>query len=126
MRFDLKTRVFTFLCCMCYLLFLSTIDSDAKAPNLLRIPGANLLLGYGVIEVLTVTTSSETIKVLPAPDQPKMGTYPNYPTPIFSNISLNGRTVACIRLKSGNPKRVAVATYSITEKKWTEYAQGEY
>ena len=90
--------------------------------GLLRLRSATLLLGWGDEHFLAVTTPKSTVKVLPAADQiaPRGFQIPNYPS-----ISRDGTVVACVRLKSIDPQRVAVATFSLPDQKWVEYDEAE-
>jgi len=42
------------------------------------------------------------------------------------SITLDGGVVASALLKQYRPRTVAIATYSVVEKKWTEYAEGDF
>lgn len=87
-----------------------------------RMPGAELLIGSRTPEFLTLTTPNQSLRLLPEPGQPE--TWDR--APIYATISKDGQTIAGARLKIGGPRRVAIATYSIVEKKWTEYAEGDF
>jgi Tol biopolymer transport system component len=88
-----------------------------------RLPGATLLIGSASPFFLVATTPNGTQRILPEPNQPESRDY----TPVYPSISRDGSLVATVRLKTGGyPRQVAIATYSIPEKKWTEYAEGEF
>ena len=122
-RFLLRIGVLTFACSAVGVLLGVGILAQAKEEGLLRLTGARLLLGSDQIDYLVVTSPTETIQVLPAPNQPKAESYGN---PNFFSISRDGTLVACPRLKSAKPDVVAVSTFALPEKKWTEYTQAQY
>lgn len=70
---------------------------------------------------MAVSMPHQTLPLLPEPNQPYIGGPLMYPS-----ITRDGRIVASARLKSARPRRVAIATYSVAEKRWTEYAEGDY
>jgi Tol biopolymer transport system component len=45
---------------------------------------------------------------------------------IAPSMTRDGKVVATVRPKSQYPRRVAVATYSIANGRWTEYAEGDF
>ena len=93
-----------------------------KEDFLPRMPGAALLIGSRTPEFLALTTPYQSLRLLPEPGQPETRDW----APIYATISKDGQTIAGARLKIGGPRRVAIATYSIVEKKWTEYAEGNF
>jgi dipeptidyl aminopeptidase/acylaminoacyl peptidase len=101
---------------------------EAKTQTLPSFPGVALLVGYdslfaGVASTfLAVTTPGETFMVWPEPGQPRTNNF----TPTYPSISTDGKLVAGMRVKPGNPVRVVVATYSIPDKKWTDYAEADF
>ncbi len=110
--------------CMVYLLLCPRISSKANEKfNPPRLPGATLLIGSADPFSLAVTTAHETWRILPEPTQPQT----RDETPIYPSISRDAKLVAAARLKGGGyPYRVAISVYSIPDKKWTEYAEGQF
>ncbi len=96
-------------------------SSKAKHDYIPHIPGAALLIGWGPPNFMAVSMPHQTLPLLPEPNQPYIGGPLMYPS-----ITRDGRIVASARLKSARPRRVAIATYSVAEKRWTEYAEGDY
>jgi hypothetical protein len=94
---------------------------DYKFPHL---PGSTLLFGWigTVLHGLTIVTPGETVNVLPEPGQLVTGDG----TPIFPSISLDGRLIACVRLRPFPPFHIVLATFSIPDRQWTEYADAEH
>jgi Tol biopolymer transport system component len=70
---------------------------------------------------LGISTPSETLWLLPESNQRAIGGPLIHPS-----ITSDGHTVAGARLKSAAARRVAIATYSVPEKRWTEYAEGDF
>jgi len=97
------------------------ITQEVNPDRLARLPGATLLVGYPPT-ILAVTTPSENLILQPEPHPPGVADE----SVVFPSISRDGKTVAGARLKGGYPRRVGIATYSMIERKWTEYAEGEY
>jgi hypothetical protein len=91
--------------------------------NLPRLAGARLLAGYPP-QSLAISTEDENLILRPdLPHGPVIGDESR----IYPSISRDGNLIAAGRWKGGFPRRVvAVSTYSIREKKWTEYAVGPY
>jgi len=81
-------------------------------------PGATLLLGWGEVDQLEVTTAGQTIKVLPEAGAPRAW---GFGSPIFPSISRDGKLVACLRVRASQPPRASVAVYSVPDGKWTDY-----
>jgi Tol biopolymer transport system component len=98
---------------LCLLLCL-TSDIEAKRDGLPRLPGAVLLLGYGPTN-LQITTATQTLRLQPTGNDPA-----SWGHHILPSLSQDGRVVASARLKTEG--RETIATYVISEKKWTEYA----
>jgi Tol biopolymer transport system component len=93
---------------------------DAQ-PRLARMPGAVWLTGYP-LHATWLTTSSGTVRVQPSAGESRAVGGP-WITPSMTH---DGKFVATLRAKSPHPRRVAVATYSIAEGRWTEYAEGDF
>jgi Tol biopolymer transport system component len=91
---------------------------EAKIDDLPRLPGATLLMGYPPYD-LTVTTGDTTSKL-------QTGRADWYVTP---SMSADGRIVASARTAddastaSRKRPRLIVSTYSMTDKKWTDYKE---
>jgi dipeptidyl aminopeptidase/acylaminoacyl peptidase len=101
-------------CCLVLGLCLGT-SIGAKENELLRLPGAILLLGYGPTD-LQITTPTGTIKLQPTGNEPASWEHHTHPS-----LSRDGKLVATARLKA--PGREVIATYLIPEKKWIEYSE---
>lgn len=83
--------------------------------DLPRLAGAALLTGYAPFD-LWLTTPSESLKI-----EPSAGGYGGpWWTP---SISRDGSLVASFRPKDS---KLALATYSVADGKWTEYAEGHF
>jgi len=85
------------------------------------LPGATLLVGYPLYE-LWLTTPQGNLKLEPMEGEVVSGDL----YAMFPSITRDGRIVAAGRLKAANSRLIAIATYSVPEKKWTEYAEGEF
>lgn len=113
------------LCCVLLVSLLGPTNAGAQVRHLPRLDGAALLVGYDSLfggspsDLLAVTTPQGTFTVLPEPGQPVT----NNGTPTHASISSDGRLIGCLRVKSARPAQVVVATYSIPDKVWTEYAR---
>ncbi len=103
--------------CAAYVVFWSPLTIDAKPDELPRLAGATLLLGASPF-ALMVTSPDQTWRIQPEPGRPSASDN----SPIYPSLSRDGRIVACARIKSYNPSRMVVATYSLVDKTWTEYA----
>jgi dipeptidyl aminopeptidase/acylaminoacyl peptidase len=94
----------------------SAVSVAAKKDNLPRLPGAALLVGYPPGD-LEITTEDKTSKL-------QEGELELILTP---SISADGRIVASARHIAETPTNryrsipLVVSTYSMTDKKWTEY-----
>lgn len=108
---------------LCFLAGWCATDVSGSGDGMLRLPGATLLLGWGDVNHLAVTMPTQKVTVLPTADQPEAW---NYGSPSFPSISRDGGLVAAILFKSNQPSRAAVATFSIADKQWTEYAEEEH
>jgi Tol biopolymer transport system component len=87
-----------------------------------QLPGATLLIGAANPFVLTLTTPNGAVQILPEANQPPSRDY----TALYPSISRDGNLIGAARLKVGGyPRQVAIATYSISKKKWTEFAEGQ-
>ena len=115
----LKSKIAILVGCT-FLALLWIQTAAASGDHLLRMPGATLLLGFGYVDDLVATTPTQAVRVLPADNQPQTR---SYPSPTFPSISRDGKLIACARLKSSSPQRVAIATYSIEKRSWVEYAE---
>jgi WD40 repeat protein len=96
-------------------------EDNLRQRDLARLPEGTLLVGYPLYEVW-VTTPNENLKLQPTEGEVVSG---NLST-ISPSITRDGRIVAAARLKEAHSRRVAIATYSIPQRKWTEYAEGEF
>jgi Tol biopolymer transport system component len=88
----------------------------ARQDGLPRVPGGTFLLGMPPF-ALVVTTTERTWRIQPEPQQPSASDN----APIYPSLSRDGRLVACARIKSYSPSRMAIATYSLPENTWTEF-----
>jgi Tol biopolymer transport system component len=106
------------LVCIVYLLLVSNVDVDAKDDSLLRLPGATLLFG-NPDGAWYITADSVKIDLQPNPSASGQN--------CFSSVSRDGKTVATRYRKESalaeSSVAFAVATYSLLDKKWTEYTQ---
>lgn len=102
------------LCSLCLLLCLNA-DTEAKRDGLPRLPGAVLLLGYGPTN-LQITTPTQTLRLQPTGDDPA-----SWGHHVLPGLSQDGKVVASARLKAAG--RETIATYAVSEKKWTEHAE---
>jgi WD40 repeat protein len=90
---------------------------DNSLPHL---PNAVLLVGNDPF-FLAITIAGEMWALQPEPSQPKTALY----SAVYPSISRDGKLVAYGRLTNGNPRRIAISTYSLTEHKTTTYSEGE-
>src|SRR5262249_5117778 len=99
----------------------SGLDDRLRPQDWARLPGGTLLVGYPLYEVW-LTTPTGNLKLQPAEGEVVSGDlYAMSPS-----ITRDGRMVAAGRLKAANSRRIAIATYSVPEKQWREYAEGEF
>lgn len=92
------------------------VDPELDPKSMARLPGARLLVGYPP-EILAVTTGQDTLILQPV----RLG---GSVTGFLPSISRDGSTVAGFRWSGSSPKQIILlATYSIPEKKWTEYGK---
>ncbi|MEK6302978.1 MAG: hypothetical protein AABO41_19885 [Acidobacteriota bacterium] len=110
MKHGMSLMVSCFLC-----LLLCPSDIEAKKGKLVRFPDAVLLVGYGPTN-LHLTTPTETLRLQPTGSEPS-----DWGHHVLPSLSLDGKMVASARLTSAD--REVIATYLISEKKWTEYTQ---
>src|SRR5215472_10642051 len=97
------------------------LDDCLRPRDLARLPGGTLLVGYPLYEVW-LTTPTGNLKLQPAEGEVVSGDL----YAMFPSITRDGRMVAAGRLKAANSRRIAIATYSVREKKWREYAEGDF
>ena len=99
--------------------FLSApFDAKAKQDNFPRLPGAELLMGYPGSNLMVTTPSQRWILQEGEGD---MGIVPS--------MSRDGTTIAAARVHPDIPRAhpiLAIATYSIPDKKWREYKSLAY
>jgi Tol biopolymer transport system component len=88
--------------------------------QLLHLQGAVLLFGYPGDDTIFVTRAGEELTLQPpGPDRAGHHTYPS--------LSRDGTLVATSYVKSPYPHyREGIATYSLIDKKWTEYGGGDF
>lgn len=89
----------------------------AEGDDYPRLPGATLLIGVAN-SLLVVTTPSDTVALQPELNRAatEWGDAPS--------ISRDGRIVGAARLiADGTPRLMGIGTYSIPERKWTQYAE---
>jgi Tol biopolymer transport system component len=92
-----------------------------REPNLPRMPGAVLLFGTAPVEVW-LSTPTGNVQL-----QPSAGEAIAWENPcIEPSIARDGSVVASVQWKGNRPRKMAIATYSVADKKWTEYAEGDF
>lgn len=118
-RVSLKSKTGELLCCILCLLFCFGPEVEAGGGNLLRLPAATLLLGYGSDHgALYLRTSAEALILEPSKESQSWGEH-SHPT-----LSLDGKVVAnAYQRATDNERRDVLATYSISERQWTEYVE---
>jgi len=93
----------------------SNTDMSSKMKNLPRLPDARLLVGW-TPATLAVTSSDKTWEVAEGTQYLR----------IYPSLSIDGTLVAITRVKARYPlyapPPMSLATYSLAEGKWTEYA----
>lgn len=109
---------------------LGVLVSQGKVPGgrrgfttgLPTLPNSSLLIGLPPF-FLVLTNSHEVVRL-----QPEYGQPPTQDaTSLYPSISRDGKMIAYARVKANQSGRVlAIATYSVTSDKHTEYAAGEY
>jgi Tol biopolymer transport system component len=88
-----------------------------------QMPGAEFVIGSRSPSYLILSMPDRILRLLPEPNEQETRTW----TPIYPSITRDGRTIAFARVKPGvAPRRVAIATYSVPDRKWTTYMEGEY
>lgn len=92
------------------------VDPELDPKSMARLPGARLLVGYPP-EILAVTTGQDTLILEPV----RLGGSVTYFLP---SVSRDGTIIGGFRWSGSSPKKVILlATYSIPERKWTEYGK---
>jgi len=101
--------------CACLCVFVcALVTAGGEKDHLLRMPTGVLLVGYGPTN-LTLTTPVNAIHVQPAEAEPS-----SWDHMILPSLSRDGRMVATAHLHG--PGRETIATYSVAERAWKEYA----
>lgn len=119
----MRMKIYTILSLLLILACPKASPGSGEKFNPPRLPGATLLIGSADPFFVVLTAPTQIQRLLPEPNQPENRNY----TSVNPSISRDGKVVAAARLKVGGyPRRVAIATYSIVERKWTEYAEGEF
>lgn len=95
-------------------------DIKPRERDLPRMPGAVMLYGGGP-DTAYLRTPDGALKVQP-PEELGIIEYSG----LEPSITRDGNVVAIARWKSYRPRRLVIATYSVAEKKWTEYAEGDF
>jgi WD40 repeat protein len=96
-------------------------EIDPRERDLPRMPGSVMLYG-GAPDGVWLSTPSGIVKL-----QPSQGDVKPFEGPgIGPSIKRDGSVVATARWKHYRPRKVAIATYSVAENKWTEYAEGDF
>jgi WD40 repeat protein len=96
-------------------------EIDPRERDLPRMPGGVMLYGSAP-DAVWLSTPSGIVKLQPSPGDVRPFEGPG----IGPSITSDGTLVASARWKHYRPRKVAIATYSIAEKKWTEYAEGDF
>jgi len=78
---------------------------------------------YGIApDAVWLSTLSGMVKL-----QPSEGDVRPFEGPgMEPSITLDGSVVASARWKRYRPRKVAIATYSVADQRWTEYAEGDF
>jgi Tol biopolymer transport system component len=84
-------------------------------------PGAAFLFGIAPTEVW-LSTPNGNVNLQPSAGEAIAWEMPG----IEPSMTRDGSVVASVRWKGNRPRRMAVATYSVAERKWTEYAEGDF
>lgn len=118
----LHTNVFSWLyILLAAILSTHAAESSTQLQSIPRLPNSTLLIGWGPPDSMALSSPKRTLFMLPEDQQRVVGGPLIYPS-----ITLDGSTIASARLRSTLPRRVAIATYSVGSKKWTEYVEGAY
>ena len=96
-------------------------EIDPRERDLPRMPGSVMLYG-GAPDAVWLSTPGGIVKLQPSPGDIKPFEGPG----LGPSITRDGSVVATARWKHYRPRKVAIATYSVAEKKWTEYAEGDF
>lgn len=110
------------------MLFHTGTDIRPSKNGFAQLPGAELVIGGRSPSDLVLSMPDRILRLLPDSDEQETGIL----TPIYPSITRDGSTVAFARVKAPAPesghwaRRVAIATYSVPGKIWTEYMVGEY
>ena len=91
------------------------LDDPGDMP---RLPGARLLVGYPPW-IFTITTGNQTFVLEPRLNSPGAAYF-------YPSMTRDGGVVAAARWKDYHQDTVVIGTYSISDKKWTDYAEGDY
>lgn len=98
-------------------------DPDIKPRERDLPPMARAVMLYGGgPDGVYLRTTGEIMKVQYAEGEPRIIEYSG----LEPSITLDGNVVASALWKSYRPRRLVIATYSVPEKKWTEYAEGDF
>lgn len=111
----MKLGTIILICCLS-LWFGHKVES--KDDNVLHLPDATLLVGYGPTN-LQITSSGRAFKLQPNANEPE-----SWGHHILASLSRNGKLIGSARLKEGG--RETIATFSLAEKKWVEYREVYY
>jgi Tol biopolymer transport system component len=104
-------------------LFHRGADITPAKDNFAQMPGAEFVIGALGSNDLTLSMPDRILRLLPEPNEQKTGDGDS----IYPSITRDGRTIAFGRVKPGvGPRRIAIATYSVPDRKWTTYMEGEY
>lgn len=103
------------------ILIFQPVDGRTGHDYIPRMADAIFLTGWGPPDSMTLSMPSLTLTILPEPRQ-RLVSGPL----IYPSLTADGKIVAGARLKTPQPRRVTIATYSVSDKKWTEYSDGEF
>lgn len=93
-------------------------DGFDNPHDMARLPEARLLVGYPPA-VLALTTGNDTLMLEPQ-------NYWSNSRGFYPGITRDGTRVAAARWRDNHEDIVVVGTYSIADRRWTDYAEGDY
>jgi Tol biopolymer transport system component len=96
----------------------ATGDGLDNPRDMARLPVARLLVGYPP-RVLALTTGNDTLLLEPPIDWSRSRSF-------YPGMTRDGSIVAAARWKDYHQDTVVIGTYSLYERRWTDYAEGDY